>query len=366
MLRVSKRGKLRERISQLDAFPKVEQEVQQKSSSGGFVTLIAVTAILILVISEFLYYRGVDVKYHYAVDKDFRREMRMTLDITIAMKCAFLGADFINLSGASMDMTKEHLQMEPTHFELEAPQQTWYDLHRRGVNSSDAERFDSLERFLRVSDTPEEKMPTSTRPVLTEGDSEDVAKACRIHGSIPIGRVAANFHITAGKSIHHARGHAHRSDLVPTHELNFSHRIDRLAFSDEAVGVHTLDGNLRHTNDAHIMFQYFLKVVPTTTQNVDQAEPFQANQYSVTEQSRKINHATGSNGVAGIYFKYDLEPVSVNVREERRSFGRFLVRLCGIAGGIFATTGMLHQSISSLFSIRRSAAPLPRTSDVAK
>lgn len=64
-----------------------------------------------------------------------------------------------------------------------------------------------------------------------------------------------------GKSIHHARGHAHRSDLVPAHELNFSHRIDRLAFSDEAVGVHTLDGNLRHTDDAHIMFQYFLKVV---------------------------------------------------------------------------------------------------------
>lgn len=109
-----------------------------------------------------------------------------------------LGADFINLSGASMDMTKEHLQMDPTHFELEVPQLAWYDIHRRSTRTVAEERFDSLERFLRVSDTPEDKMPTPTRLVLTEEEGDDVAKSCRIHGSIPIGRVAANFHITAG------------------------------------------------------------------------------------------------------------------------------------------------------------------------
>lgn len=75
-----------------------------------------------------------------------------------------------------------------------------------------------------------------------------------------IAQVAANFHITAGKSIHHARGHAHLAHVVPPHEVNFSHRIDRLSFSDEEVGGHTLDGDVQVADERTTMYQYFIKV----------------------------------------------------------------------------------------------------------
>jgi hypothetical protein len=73
-------------------------------------------------------------------------------------------------------------------------------------------------------------------------------------------KVAANFHITAGKSIHHPRGHAHLAHVVPPNEVNFSHRIDRLSFSDNEAGGHTLDGELKITDTGKTMYQYFIKV----------------------------------------------------------------------------------------------------------
>ena len=44
----------------------------------------------------------------------------------------------------------------------------------------------------------------------------------------------------------------------------------------------------------------------------------------------------------GIFFKYDLSSIMVRVESRRRSFWGFLVRLCGIVGGIFATSGELY------------------------
>lgn len=56
-------------------------------------------------------------------------------------------------------------------------------------------------------------------------------------------------------------------------------------------------------------------------------------------QERVINHAAGSHGVSGIFMKYDISSLMVTVTEEHMPFWQFLVRLCGIIGGIFSTTG---------------------------
>ena len=56
-------------------------------------------------------------------------------------------------------------------------------------------------------------------------------------------------------------------------------------------------------------------------------------------QNRTINHSQGSHGVPGIFVKYDLSSFKVHVREEHKPYWQFLVRLCGIIGGVFATSG---------------------------
>lgn len=59
----------------------------------------------------------------------------------------------------------------------------------------------------------------------------------------------------------------------------------------------------------------------------------------VVLQDRVINHAAGSHGVSGIFMKYDISSLMVKVTEQHMPLWQFLVRLCGIIGGIFSTTG---------------------------
>uniref|UniRef100_A0A8D0KQC5 Endoplasmic reticulum-Golgi intermediate compartment protein n=2 Tax=Strigidae TaxID=30459 RepID=A0A8D0KQC5_STROC len=88
------------------------------------------------------------------------------------------------------------------------------------------------------------------------------------------------------------------------------------------------------------MFQYFITIVPTKLHTYKISA--ETHQFSVTERERVINHAAGSHGVSGIFMKYDISSLMVTVTEEHMPFWQFLVRLCGIIGGIFSTTGILH------------------------
>ncbi len=49
----------------------------------------------------------------------------------------------------------------------------------------------------------------------------------------------------------------------------------------------------------------------------------------------------------GVFFKFDMSSMMVLINEERKPFWQFLVRLSGIIGGIFATSGMLHTLFGS-------------------
>lgn len=93
------------------------------------------------------------------------------------------------------------------------------------------------------------------------------------------------------------------------------------------------------------MAQYFLQVVPTSVNTfISQVDTYQ---FAVTHKNRTINHSQGSHGVPGIFFKYDLSPIKVKITEEKRGFGRLLIRLAGIIGGVFATSSIIHTILCS-------------------
>ena len=77
----------------------------------------------------------------------------------------------------------------------------------------------------------------------------------------------------------------------------------------------------------------------------------QTNKYSVTDMDRVTEHGRGVPGTShsslssntrelmevrgvGIFFKYDIEPMSLTIRERTTSLIQFLVRLAGIIGGV--------------------------------
>lgn len=69
-------------------------------------------------------------------------------------------------------------------------------------------------------------------------------------------------------------------------------------------------------------------------------------------QKRAIAHSQGSHGMPGLNVKWELSPVTVEVRETRAGLWKLAVRLCSVVGGVFATSQILASAAAALFSRR--------------
>lgn len=73
---------------------------------------------------------------------------------------------------------------------------------------------------------------------------------------------------------------------------------------------------------AFIAYQYFLHVVPTTY-IAPRSKPLRTAQYSVTHYTRVLAHHTGT---PGIFFKFDLDPLSLEIEQRTTSFIQLAIR----------------------------------------
>uniref|UniRef100_A0A3B4YQF3 Endoplasmic reticulum-Golgi intermediate compartment protein n=1 Tax=Seriola lalandi dorsalis TaxID=1841481 RepID=A0A3B4YQF3_SERLL len=328
-------------VKELDAFPKVPESYVESTASGGTVSLIAFTLMAVLAFLEFFVYRNTWMRYEYEVDKDFSSKLKINVDITVAMRCQYIGADVLDL--AETMVASDGLKYEPVILVF----LTFLSFTFRTLLH--------IQERLRVEHSLQDVLfKTAIKGALPaqlqSEDSSTSLSACRIHGHLYVNKVAGNFHITVGKSIPHPRGHAHLAALVSHDTYNFSHRIDHLSFGEEIPGIiNPLDGTEKVTADSNHMFQYFVTIVPTKLNTYQVSAD--THQYSVTERERVINHAAGSHGVSGIFMKYDISSLMVKVTEQHMPLWQFLVRLCGIIGGIFSTTGMLHSMVGFLVDV---------------
>ena len=67
------------------------------------------------------------------------------------------------------------------------------------------------------------------------------------------------------------------------------------------------------------MYQYFVKIVPTTYTNLD-GRITRSNQYSVTKHEKQVSTtiAAGDQGLPGVFVLYELSPLVVKYKEVRR------------------------------------------------
>ncbi|XP_078077036.1 endoplasmic reticulum-Golgi intermediate compartment protein 2-like isoform X1 [Mustelus asterias] len=321
-------------IKELDAFPKVPDVCVQTSISGGTVSLLAFTLIAILAIGEFSYFQESWIKYSYQVDTNISSKLQVNIDITVAMQCDYIGADMIDQTEARVGESGD-LQYEPTYFELTAKEKAWQSM-MQNIHRQLNKEHNLLESLIKSSFNG-----TATTKSARVVDSTDPLNACRIHGSMELNKVAGNFHILAGKSYDLPFGHAHVLATKDPQVYNFSHRIDHLSFGVPSPGlIHPLDGSEKITETNMYMFQYFLVVVATEINTYK----FSTNthQYSVTEKEKKLTGMKKKYEIPGIVLKYDISSLKILISEEGMPTSQFLIRLCGIIGGIFSTAGLLH------------------------
>jgi hypothetical protein len=120
--------------------------------------------------------------------------------------------------------------------------------------------------------------------------------------------------------------------------FNFSHIISELSFGPFLPSlVNPLDRTVNPAPSHFHKFQYFLSVVPTTYSVGHPGEMGSSsiftNQYAVTEQSQEVPE----NTIPGIFVKYDIEPILLNIVETRDSFFVFIIKVINVVSGVLVT-----------------------------
>lgn len=73
---------------------------------------------------------------------------------------------------------------------------------------------------------------------------------------------------------------------------------------------------------AFVSYQYYLHVVPTTY-IAPRSRPLHTHQYGVTHYTRVLNH---NKGIPGIFFKFDVDPMSLTIHQRTTSLLQLLIR----------------------------------------
>lgn len=338
------RGSKIAKVKNIDIFTKIKDSYTDTSSIGGTFSIISFLLILWLIYSETKYYMDSKFIFRFSPDIDYDSKIKINIDLTIAMPCSHVGADILDSTNENMH-NFGHLNEDDTWFELDTNQRNNFET-KKHFNSYLREEYHAVKDLLwrRSFSTLFNELPA--RKSIPDKPFD----ACRIHGSLVINKVSGNFHITGGKSLSLPGGHIHISAFMTERDYNFSHRIDKFSFGDSSPGIiHPLEGDEHISNDSMTVFNYLVEIVPTTVNiflsSVD------TYQYSAKMLTRPINHAKGSHGMPGIFWKYDISALRVNVSQERDHFGMFLVKLCSIIGGVYVCAGFFKSAIDVIIGI---------------
>jgi len=184
---------------------------------------------------------------------------------------------------------------------------------------------------------------------------EDVKKAvldkegCKLEGTIQVLRVPGNFHIST-----HAYGSIVAKLLSEgIFKLDLSHKINHISFGDESdlrhikskfdVGIlNPLDGveKIDHTNQK--LYEYYLKVVPTTYVDIE------GNTLSAHQFTSNSNENINNNMISTIFFRYDISPILIKITQYREIFFHFFIQICAIVGGMFTVMGIIDHLLYKL------------------
>lgn len=345
-------------IKNLDAFPRTEDHLLQKTQSGALVSIIGLIIMATLFLHELGYYLTTYTVHQMSVDLKRGETLPIHINMTFpSLPCDVLSVDAIDMSGKhEVDLDTNIWKLRLNSYGQIIGTEYISDLVEKGhEHDHNTHKHDDGKDHHEHS---EQKVHLQTFDEATENTIKKVKEAlkngegCRVYGVLDVQRVAGNFHI----SVHGLNIYVAQMIFDGGKNVNVSHVIHDLSFGPKYPGIHNpLDETSRILHDASGTFKYYIKIVPTEYRYISK-EVLPTNQFSVTEYFSPITSQFDRTWPA-VYFLYDLSPITVTIKEERRSFLHFITRLCAVLGGTFAVTGMLDRWMYRLVE----AATKPKT-----
>lgn len=212
-------------------------------------------------------------------------------------------------------------------------------------------------------------------------------EGCRLTGHFEINKIQGSFHIAPGVPFDQNHMHGHDLENTETAKFNTKHYFSVFSFGNEYPNqINPLE--LKSINDFQrsqvikeeenniniqfggfmdlnaifnllnaggmmnehmdsktivdsnaIIFNYFIKIVPTTYEYLDGSVVNNTYQYSVTKSMQLATQA--NRKLPGIFVSYDLSPIMIKYMERQKPFSHFLTGCCAIIGGLFTIASML-------------------------
>lgn len=363
-----------DRVRRFDAYPKTLEDFRIKTFTGAAVTIVSSAIMLLLFFSELKYYLKTEIGEELIVDISRGQKLRINIDVVFhRMSCGFLSIDAIDVSGVQ--------QINVVHNVYKRR------LNLTGAPIDDPEKEEALGNTLPSVTTQQSENMTEkcgscygaeTEETKCCNTCEDVQDAyrlrgwamrklseiaqcqlegwaqkmklqenegCQVFGYLEVNRVAGNFHVAPGRSFQ--QHHLHVHDLLPysSTDFNVSHTIRHLSFGTKIPGKsNPLDDTVVMTEDGAMMYQYYVKIVPTRYVRID-GRTLSTNQFSVTRHQKSIKSSSGEQGLPGLFIIYELSPLMVLYTEKQKSLTHFLTGICAIIGGVFTVAGLIDAMI---------------------
>ncbi|KAG6841160.1 hypothetical protein C0991_001288 [Blastosporella zonata] len=287
-------------LAKFDAFPKIPSTYKSRSESRGFMTVFVTLLALLLMLNDIAEYIWGWPDQEFSIDNNTSSYMGVNVDIVVAMPCKYLSVDLRDAVGDRLMLTGT-LRRDGATFDTE--QASNFIAHSQALSVQQAV---SQSRKSRGLFSFFQRAKSITQPGYKH---EASAEACRVWGTLAVKRVT---------------------------EMNLSHIIKEFSFGPYFPDIaQPLDYSYEITHDPFIAYQYFLHVVPTTY-IAPRSQPLSTNQYSVTHYTRVLEH---NRGTPGIFFKFDLDPLSLTIHQRTPSLLQLIIRCVGVIGGVFVCMG---------------------------
>ncbi|GAB2285046.1 hypothetical protein Dimus_019502 [Dionaea muscipula] len=344
---------VKQAIKKLDAFPRAEEHLLQKTRSGAVVSLMGLVIMATLFLHELRFYLSTYTVHQMSVDLKRGETLPIHINMTFpSLPCDVLSVDAIDMSGKhEVDLDTNIWKLRLNNYGHIIGTEYLSDLVEKEHSHSHGDEKDHPDDtnhkiHLQGLDQETENMVKKVKQAMANGEG------CRVYGVLDVQRVAGNFHI----SVHGLNVFVAQMIFEGSNHVNVSHMIHDLSFGPKYPGINNpLDGMARTLHQAIGTFKYYIKIVPTEYRYLSK-EVLPTNQFSVTEYFSPMHDFDRT--WPAVYFLYDLSPITVTIKEERRSFLHFITRLCAVLGGTFALTGMLDRWMYRL--IEAVMKPKPR------
>lgn len=270
-------------IRRFDIYRKIPKDLTQPTSTGGTISICCIFFIILLLASEFYSFITPEVTSQLYVQNGIGNstdgKISVKLDISVfGTKCEYLGLDIQD------------------------------DLGRHEVGH--------------VEDT--------SRTEINNGEG------CRMKVLFKVNRVPGNFHV----STHAAQAQPQQSDMGHhIHSLTFGDHFEYFRSIPDS-SFNSLNGVSAKPEDSTMSHDYIMKIVPTIYQALDGTlmYPFQ---FTFAHREYSPFRNQGYNIPATIWFRYELNPITVKYTEYRQPIYHFLTTVCAIVGGTFTVAGIV-------------------------